>query len=55
MCHTLQPDVRHFYLKALGGDLEVEFTKEEGGHYRNIFLTGPARLVFAGEIDTKNF
>lgn len=55
VCHTLQPDVRHFHLKALGGNLEVEFTKGEGGHYRNIFLTGPARLVFAGELDTENF
>ncbi|MBQ1213669.1 MAG: diaminopimelate epimerase, partial [Tidjanibacter sp.] len=55
VCHSLQPDVSHFYLKALGGDLEVEFTKEEGGRYHNIFLTGPARLVFAGELDTENF
>ena len=55
VCHTLQPDVRHFCLKALGGDLEVEFDHTEGGRYTDIFLTGPARLVFGGELETENF
>lgn len=55
VCHTLQPDVRHFCLRALGGDLEVEFDHTEGGRYTDIFLTGPARLVFCGELETENF
>ena len=55
VCHTLQPDVRHFGLKALGGHLEVEFEVDSEGRYHNIFLTGPARLVFAGELESDNF
>lgn len=55
ICHTLQPSVRHFSLEALGGDLEVEFERTAEGKYNNIYLTGPARLVFSGELDTDNF
>ncbi len=51
VCHTLQPSVHHFELRALGGDLEVEFSPEGNGHYTNIYLTGPARLVFHGTVE----
>jgi len=50
LCHTLQPSVRKFTLRALGGELRVEFDRE-GDHYSNIRLTGPARRVFRGEIE----
>ncbi|PKB43978.1 diaminopimelate epimerase [Cellulophaga sp. RHA19] len=36
-------------IKAMGGNLEISFTVEEEG-YKNIFLTGPAKQVFKGEI-----
>ena len=37
-------------IKALGGDLEIKF-ENTGNHYSNVFLTGPAKFVFKGEID----
>lgn len=36
------------FLKARGGDLEVEFRSEGDGHYTDIRLTGPAEKVFDG-------
>lgn len=49
--HTRQPQCRHFTLRAQGGLLEVEFVPVEGGGYREVFLTGPARLSFSGEVE----
>ncbi len=40
-------------LNAVGGALEVTF-EEEGEGYRNIFLTGPAQLVYKGTIQCKS-
>lgn len=37
-------------IHAVGGDLEVKFETSEGT-YTHIFLTGPAKFVFKGEID----
>lgn len=51
IAHTLQPAVRHFCLRALGGELEVEFSTEDHRRYENIFLTGPARMVFEGVVE----
>lgn len=50
----LSGDVSEFSVEARGGMLGVKFTRE-GGSYKNIFLTGPARRVFSGEFDTENF
>ena len=36
-------------LEAVGGELKVSFTKV-GDIFRNIYLTGPANAVYAGEI-----
>jgi len=36
-------------IKVLGGQLEVSFNRE-GDLYKNIFLKGPAQLVFEGNI-----
>lgn len=37
-------------LEVLGGDLEVSF-KEDGGKYTDVYLTGPAKFVFEGNIE----
>ncbi|PNW26163.1 diaminopimelate epimerase [Formosa algae] len=37
------------HLKVQGGELKVSFTKTESG-YNNVWLTGPAKQVFKGEI-----
>lgn len=36
-------------IKALGGDLKVRFVRE-GNFFYDIFLEGPAKFVFAGEV-----
>lgn len=36
-------------VETLGGELEVKFTRAASGHYSDIWLTGPAELVFKGE------
>lgn len=40
--------------QARGGELTVRFDVE-GESFRNIVLTGPARKVFSGKLDTSNF
>ncbi len=34
-----------------GGHLSVEFTKVDDSHFENIWLCGPAELVYSGEIE----
>ncbi|MFA9390497.1 MAG: diaminopimelate epimerase [Prolixibacteraceae bacterium] len=43
-----------YFIKAKGGDLEVELVNT-GGQFENIWLKGPAELVYEGHIDTTNF
>ena len=38
-------------VKTPGGKLSVEFEKIDDDHYRNIWLCGPAELVYSGEIE----
>ncbi|WP_024481359.1 diaminopimelate epimerase [Cellulophaga baltica] len=38
------------FIKALGGDLNIKFEVSDKV-YSNVFLTGPAKFVFKGEID----
>jgi diaminopimelate epimerase len=38
-------------IKTWGGDLEVSFDLVDNQTFRNIFLAGPAELVFEGMID----
>jgi diaminopimelate epimerase len=38
-------------IKTLGGELEVNFLRENDGSYKDIYLIGPAKRVFSGEID----
>lgn len=37
-------------VKAIGGDLEVRFTKKDDQYFEDIWLSGPATFVYAGEI-----
>ncbi len=37
-------------IKTLGGDLIISFTKTAKG-YENVYLSGPAKLVFKGDIE----
>ena len=43
-------DAKEIKVKAKGGDLKVSFDENQG-HYFNIYLHGPAELVFKGEIN----
>jgi diaminopimelate epimerase len=38
-------------LIARGGELIVSFLREKDGTFRQIYLTGPARLVFEGQLE----
>jgi diaminopimelate epimerase len=38
-------------VKTPGGNLSVEFTKIDDTHFENIWLCGPAELVFKGEME----
>jgi len=38
-------------VRTPGGNLSVEFTKVDDTHFENIWLCGPAELVFSGEIE----
>ena len=40
-----------YHLKAPGGKLEVSFEQKPDGSFRNIWLEGPATLVFEGKIE----
>lgn len=39
-------------VKTPGGQLTVEFDKKDDQHFENIWLCGPAELVFKGEIES---
>ena len=41
---------QHISVSALGGELEVDFEYDPKNHYTHIWLTGPAEMVFRGEI-----
>ena len=38
-------------VKTPGGSLSVEFDKIDNTHFKNIWLCGPAELVYSGEIE----
>lgn len=38
-------------VKTLGGELEISFKPTEKGAFTDIFLTGPAKMVFEGQME----
>lgn len=50
MHHTQRTVANKVNIKTLGGDLKVEFQKNSR-RYTNIYLIGPAKQVFKGEIE----
>lgn len=38
-------------VKTLGGDLSVEFKSSHSGTFQEIFLIGPAKMVFEGDLE----
>lgn len=38
-------------IKMPGGELVIEFENRKDGSYQNIWMSGPARMVFKGEIE----
>jgi len=42
--------IHNIPIRTLGGDLAVQFEKKGSGHFENIWLCGPATLVFKGEL-----
>ncbi|ABG57420.1 diaminopimelate epimerase [Cytophaga hutchinsonii] len=42
---------QYVLIKTLGGELEVTFIKKSDGSYKDVFLIGPAKRVFTGEIE----
>ena len=38
-------------VKTLGGELSVEFKTSQSGMFEDIFLVGPAKMVFEGELE----
>ncbi len=38
-------------IKTLGGDLSVEFKSSQSGTFEDIFLVGPAKMVFEGDLE----
>jgi diaminopimelate epimerase len=38
-------------IKTLGGELSVEFKVGQSGAFEEIFLVGPAKMVFEGDLE----
>lgn len=50
MHNAKHTDAETVHLKTPGGDLQVSF-KPDNGAYKKVWLTGPAKQVFKGEIE----
>jgi diaminopimelate epimerase len=48
--HNHQTGKLNTPIKVLGGDLNIRF-ETDGTHFNHIFLEGPAKLVFEGEVE----
>lgn len=45
-----KPDSQNIKVKTLGGELQVSFN-ENGNRYTDVYLTGPAKFVYEGQIE----
>lgn len=54
IAYGLQNDRSSVKIKTLGGELQIRFKKIDAGHITDIYLIGPARLVYEGEVDLGN-
>lgn len=53
---VFQPEMHHFRIEVAGGVLNVQFNHQPDTQtYTKISLSGPARRVFEGVLDTENF
>lgn len=43
--------LQEYSIQASGGRLKVYFSKQEAGHFTNIFLEGPVQHVFTGMVE----
>jgi diaminopimelate epimerase len=48
--HNHQTGSLNTSIKVLGGNLNIRF-ETDGKYFKNIFLEGPAKLVFEGEVE----
>jgi diaminopimelate epimerase len=46
-----QPSKQHIVVDAEGGVLSVDFEYVPGEGYKNVWLTGPAEMVYEGTIE----
>ena len=51
VCYHNENGFNEVEVKTLGGKLNVEFDRIEDGKFRNIWLCGPAQMVFNGSIE----
>lgn len=47
----LESSQNSWKVEVMGGELNVEFTKNEDGTFSDVWLTGPAEKVFTGSIE----
>ncbi len=50
-----QPSYNHFSIQAQGGPLIVSFNTDGHGLFTDVWLSGAARKVFHGKLETDNF
>ena len=50
MHHTAKTPKNDILIRTRGGDLGISF-RNQGGKYKDVYLTGPAEQVFKGEIE----
>jgi diaminopimelate epimerase len=50
MHSTYKTDAKRININVLGGKLTISFDVENNS-YKNVFLTGPAELVFSGSLE----
>lgn len=46
-----KPNTSTIKVKALGGELEISFKEEKDNKYTDVYLSGPAKYVFSGEVE----